>query len=211
MRQIQRHSELKEWQAIIPQIPWRVAEDSATIVSQDGTTIAAIGGDLKLAEIEAAAEYLVHCANNLPLLIAAAEGLRDSVEKAIRYEAPSVEISCEAFNDLEDAIKEAKAEHLAGRFPAHLVEIMERERNDLRDCLKHLAVEVQQMSGYWSETTANWMQLARQLLGKDAPEEPTAPYFAQIATIIKDGSIPPSQRMQQILLLCQKAEAEKGK
>jgi hypothetical protein len=133
----ERHSELKEWQAAIPQIPWYYNPSKATICSKDeGTTIASVGGDLKLQEITAAGEYLAHCANTLPVLIEAADRLVKEIEVMPSWQRD--EVSFNSWNDLHDAIKEARAEHLAGRFPEHVVEQMEQELTRLREENKKL-------------------------------------------------------------------------
>jgi len=128
---------------MLPQIPWRFVRDNATIVSEEGTTIASVGGDLKLQELSAAGEFLAHCASVLPVLVEQADQFLREIEGMPSETRDG--ISCEAWNNFRDAIKEARAEHLAGRFPQHLVEQMEKERTEFRDILCNLVEAIGKM------------------------------------------------------------------
>lgn len=206
----ERHSDLKEWQAAIPQIPWYYNPEDATIRSkEEGTTIASIGGDLKLQELSAAGEYLCHCANMLPVLIEKAEAMAKAIGDAPPWSRDN--IPCQTWNELTDAISEAKAEHLAGRFPEHLVERMEQENKELRTAASSLLDEIEKMSGQWLPETDVKVRFARVALGlepmpaKDSPsaERMAEELLADAVQLATNDEIVPSCRLEKLTALLQ--------
>lgn len=127
-----KHSDLLEWQEKLPNPPYRYVPHSATIVSNDGTTIASVGGDLKMDELAAAGELLAHCATRLPALIAAAEAFVMNVAGLSEGERDNLD--CEIYNELHDQIAMAKAE------PWHEIEELKaklKAADSLKEALRH--------------------------------------------------------------------------
>lgn len=105
------HSELLEWLAEIPPLPWH--STGSVIVDTRGLTVLTVGSDkaeLKLSQHQAVADYTAHCATYLPVLVKAADQFYRLMQREFPQEAKT-ETPCEVWDKLYDAIRDAKAMH----------------------------------------------------------------------------------------------------